>query len=111
MKKNKIANAFKNNMNANIPSMCIEGILITGDEVRTAMKTNFFVGEHIIAFTKDHSCFKEEIARSLYLYDRKPELVGGYGLGGLGDNTIFELFDHKLTVEEKMEHIKVFTSK
>ena len=93
-----------------IPTLSIEGVVITGEEVRTAMNTNVFVGEHIIAMTKDGSCFKEEIARSLYLYDRKPELVGGYGLGGLGNNTVFELFDHNLTVEEKMKHIKVFTS-
>ena len=94
-----------------IPTRSIEGVVITGEEVSTAMNTNVFVGERIIAFTKDSSCFKEEIARSLYLYDRKPELVGGYGLGQLGNNTVFELFDHKLTVEEKMKHIKVFTSK
>lgn len=110
MKKNKIANAFKNNMNYNIPTMAIDGIVITGDEVRMAMNTNFFIGERIIAFSKDGSCFKEEIARSLYLYDRKPELVGGFGLGELGNNTVFELFDHKLTVAEKMNHVQAFTS-
>lgn len=94
-----------------IPTLSIKGVVITGEEVRTAMNTNVFVGERIIAFTEDSSCFKEEIARSLYLYDRKPELVGSYGLGRLGDKTIYELFDHNLTLEEKMEHIKVFTSK
>ena len=94
-----------------IPTYTIEGVVITGEEVQNAMMNNIFVGERIIAFTKDGSFFKEEIARSLYLYDRKPELVGGYGLGELGNNTVFELFDHKLTVEEKIEHIKVFTSK
>ena len=88
-----------------IPTLPIEGVVISGEEVRTAMMNNVFVGEHIIAFTEDRSCFKEEIARSLYLYDRKPELVGGYGLGKLGNNTVFELFDHKLTVEEKVEFI------
>ena len=113
MKKNKIAAAYKNNINyvANIRTYNIGGVVITGEEVRTAMKNNMFVGERIIAFTKDGSFFKEAIARSLYLYDRKPELVGGYGLGELDNNTVFELFDHKLTVEEKMKHIKVFTSK
>ena len=94
-----------------IPTLSTEGVVITGEEVSTAMKTNVFVGERIIAFTEDSSYFKEEIARSLYLYDRKPELVGAYGIGRLGDKTIYELFDHNLTVEEKMEHIKVFTSK
>ena len=94
-----------------IPTLSIEGVVITGEEVRTAMNTNVFVGERIIAFTKDSSFFKEEIARSLYLYDRKPELVGAYGIGKLGDKTIYELFDHNLTVEEKMKYIKVFTSK
>ena len=94
-----------------IPTYSIEDVVITGEEVSRAMKTNVFVGERIIAFTEDSSCFKEEIARSLYLYDRKPELVGAYGIGRLGDQTIYELFDHKLNVEEKMEHIKVFTSK
>ena len=94
-----------------IPTLPIEGVVITGEEVSTAMKTNVFVGERIIAFTEDSSCFKEEIARSLYLYDRKPELVGVYGIGRLGDKTIYELFDHNLTVEEKLQHIKVFTSK
>ena len=94
-----------------IPTYSIEGVVITGEEVSTAMNTNVFVGERIIAFTEDSSCFKEEIARSLYLYDRKPELVGAYGIGRLGDKTIYELFDHNLTVEEKMKHIEVFTSK
>lgn len=94
-----------------IPTYSIEGVVITGEEVHNAMMTNMFVGERIIAFNKDFSCFNEAVARSLYLYDRKPELVGAYGLGRLGDQTIYELFDHKLTVEEKMEHIKVFTSK
>ena len=94
-----------------IPTYSIEGVAITGEEVSTAMNTNIFVGDRIIAFTKDGSFFKEEIARSLYLYDRKPELVGVYGLGRLDDKTIYELFDHNLTVEEKMKHIKVFTSK
>ena len=94
-----------------IPTYSIDGVVITGEEVQKAMMNNVFVGERIIAYTEDSSCFKEEIARSLYLYDRKPELVGGYGLGKLGNNTVFELFDHKLTVEEKMKHIKVFTSK
>ena len=94
-----------------IPTLSIEGVVITGEEVSTAMNTNIFVGERIIALTEDSSCFKEEIARSLYLYDRKPELVGVYGIGRLGDKTIYKLFDHKLTVEEKMQHIKVFTSK
>ena len=88
-----------------IPTLSIEGVVITGEEVRTAMNTNVFVGERIIALTEDASCFNEEIARSLYLYDRKPELVGIYGLGRLGDKTIYELFDHKLTVEEKVEFI------
>ena len=88
-----------------IPTLSTEGVVITGEEVRTAMNTNVFVGERIIAFTEDSSCFKEEIARSLYLYDRKPELVGGYGLGKLGNNTVFKLFDHKLTVEEKVDFI------
>lgn len=107
MKKNKIAAAYKNNINyvANIRTYNIGGVVITGEEVRTAMKNNVFVGEHIIAMTKDGSFFKEEIARSIYLYDRRPELVGGYGLGELGNNTVFELFDHKLTVEEKVEFI------
>ena len=94
-----------------IPTLTIEGVVITGEEVSTAMNNNIFVGKRIIAFTEDSSCFKEDIARSLYLYDRKPELVGVYGIGRLGDNTIYQLFDHNLTVEEKMEHIKVFTSK
>lgn len=94
-----------------IPTLSIEGVVITGEEVRTAMHNNVFVGERIIAFTEDSSFFKEEIARSLYLYDRKPELVGAYGIGRLGDKTIYELFDHNLTVEEKMKHINVFTSK
>ena len=94
-----------------IPTLSIEGVVITGEEVSTAMKTNVFIGERIIAFTKDSTFFKEEIARSLYLYDRKPELVGVYGIGQLGDKTIYELFDHKLTHEEKMEHIKLFNSK
>lgn len=113
MKKNKIAAAYRNSLNYKngIPTMSIEGIVITGEEIRMAMNTNIFIGERIIAFNKDFSCFKEEIARSLYLYDRKPELVGGYGLGKIGDNTVFELFDHKLTTEEKMKHVKVFTSK
>ena len=93
-----------------IPTLSIEGIVITGEEVSTAMKTNVFVGERIIAFTEDSSFFNEAVARSLYLYDRKPELVGTYGIGRLG-NTVFELFDHKLTVEEKLKHLKVFTSK
>ena len=88
-----------------IPTYSIDGVVISGEEVRTAMMNNVFVGEHIIAMTKDGSFFKEEIARSIYLYDRKPELVGGYGLGELGNNTVFELFDHKLTVEEKVEFI------
>ena len=88
-----------------IPTLSIEGVVITGEEVSTAMNTNVFVGERIIAFTEDSSCFKEEIARSLYLYDRKPELVGAYGISKLGNNTVFELFDHKLTVEEKVEFI------
>ena len=88
-----------------IPTYSIEGVVITGEEVSTAMNTNVFVGERIIAMTKDGSCFKEEIARSIYLYDRRPELVGGYGLGALGNNTVFELFDHKLTVEEKVDFI------
>ena len=88
-----------------IPTLSIEGVVITGEEVRTAMNTNIFVGERILAFTKDGSFFKEAIARSLYLYDRKPELVGTYGLGRLGDQTIYELFDHKLTVEEKMKFV------
>lgn len=107
MKKNKIAAAYKNNINyvANIRTYNIEGVVITGKEVSTAMNTNVFVGERIMAFTKDGSFFKEAIARSLYLYDRKPELVGGYGLGALDNNTVFELFDHKLTVEEKMKFV------
>ena len=88
-----------------IPTLSIEGVVITGEEVSTAMNTNIFVGERIIAITEDSSCFKEEIARSLYLYDRKPELVGTYGIGRLGDKTIYELFDHKLTVEEKMKFV------
>ena len=88
-----------------IPTYSIEGVVITGEEVSTAMNTNVFVGERIIAFTKDGSFFKEEIARSLYLYERKPELVGGYGFGRLGDKTIYKLFDHNLTVEEKVEFI------
>ena len=88
-----------------IPTLYIEGVAITGEEVRTAMMNNIFVGERIIAFTEDSSYFKEEIARSLYLYDRKPELVGTYGFGRLGDKTIYKLFDHKLTVEEKVEFI------
>ena len=94
-----------------IPTYSIEGVVITGEEVHNAMMNNMFVGERIIALTEDSSCFKEEIARSLYLYDRKPELVGAYGIGRLGDQTIYELFDHKLTVEEKMKYIKVLTSK
>lgn len=110
MKKNKIAAAFKNNMNYNIRTFSIEGVVITGEEVRVAMNTNIFIGERIVAFTKDRSCFKEEIARSIYLYERKPELVGGFGIGGLGDNTIFELFDHELTAEEKMKYVKAFSS-
>ena len=93
-----------------IPTYSIEGVVITGEEVQNAMMNNIFVGERIIAYTEDRSCFKEDIARSLYLYDRKPELVGGHVIGKLGNNTVFELFDHNLTVEEKMEHIKVFTS-
>lgn len=100
---------WKTSMN-NIPTMNIGGIVITGEEVRMAMNTNIFIGDRIIAFTKDFTNFKEEIARSLYLYDRKPELVGGFGLGELG-NAVFELFDHELSVEEKMEHMKAFTSK
>ena len=88
-----------------IPTYSIDGVGITGEEVSTAMNINVFVGERIIAFTEDSSCFKEEIARSLYLYDRKPELVGVYGIGRLGDKTIYELFDHNLTVEEKVEFI------
>ncbi len=106
MKKRK---TWKTSMN-NIPTMNIGGIVITGDEVRMAMNTNIFIGERIIAFTRDFTCFKEEIARSLYLYDRKPELIGGFGLGELG-NTVFELFDHVLSTEEKLEHVKAFTSK
>ena len=94
-----------------IPTLSIEGVVITGEEVHNAMMNNMFVGERIIAINEDSSCFKEEIARSLYLYDRKPELVGAYGFGRLGDQTIYELFDHKLTVEEKMKYIKVLTSK
>ena len=88
-----------------IPTRSIEGVVITGEEVSTAMNTNVFVGERIIAITEDSSCFKEDIARSLYLYDRKPELVGVYGIGRLGDKTIYQLFDHKLTVEEKVDFI------
>ena len=88
-----------------IPTLSIEGVVITGEEVRTAMNNNVFVGERIIAITEDSSCFKEDIARSLYLYDRKPELVGVYGIGRLGDKTIYQLFDHKLTVKEKVEFI------
>ena len=88
-----------------IPTLSIEGVVITGEEVHNAMMNNVFVGERIIAITEDSSCFKEEIARSLYLYDRKPELVGTYGIGRLGDKTIYKLFDHKLTVEEKVEFI------
>ena len=88
-----------------IPTYSIEGVIITGEEVSTAMNTNVFVGERIIAITEDSSCFKEDIARSLYLYDRKPELVGVYGIGRLGDKTIYQLFDHKLTVEEKVDFI------
>ena len=94
-----------------IPTLYIEGVVITGEEVHNAMMNNVFVGDRIIAFTEDSSYFKEDIARSLYLYDRKPELVGIYGFGRLGDKTIYKLFDHKLTVEEKMKHIKEFTSK
>lgn len=107
MKKNNLAAAYRNSLNYknSIPTMSIEGVVITGEEVRTAMNTNIFVGERILAFTKDGSFFKEEIARSLYLYDRKPELVGTYGLGRLGDQTIYELFDHKLTCEEKMKFV------
>ena len=112
MKKNKIAAAYKNNLNyKKCKTYSIGGVVITGEEVHNAMMNNMFIGERIIAFTKDGSFFKEEIARSLYLYDRKPELIGGYGLGELGNNTVFELFDHNLTLEEKMKHIKVFTSK
>ena len=88
-----------------IPTRSIEGVVITGEEVSTAMNTNVFVGERIIAITEDSSCFKEDIARSLYLYDHKPELVGVYGIGRLGDKTIYQLFDHKLTVEEKVDFI------
>ena len=88
-----------------IPTLSIEGVVITGEEVHNAMMNNVFVGERIIAITEDSSCFKEEIARSLYLYDRKPELVGIYGIGRLGDKTIYKLFDHKLTVKEKVEFI------
>ena len=106
MKKNKIAAAYKNNLKyKKCKTYTIAGVVITGEEVNTAMNTNVFVGEHIIAMTKDGSFFKEEIARSIYLYDRRPELVGGYGLGELGNNTVFELFDHNLTVEEKVEFI------
>ena len=106
MKKNKIAAAYKNNINyKKCKTYCIGGVVISGEEVQKAMMNNVFVGEHIIAMTKDGSFFKVEIARSLYLYDRRPELVGGYGLGELGNNTVFELFDHKLTVEEKVEFI------
>ena len=106
MKKNKIAAAYKNNLNyKKCKTYSIAGVVITGEEVQKAMLNNIFVGEHIIAMTKDGSFFKEEIARSIYLYDRRPELVGGYGLGELGNNTVFELFDHKLTVEEKVEFI------
>ena len=106
MKKNKIAAAYKNNLNyKKCKTYSIGGVIITGEEVHNAMMNNVFVGEHIIAMTKDGSFFKEEIARSIYLYDRRPELVGGYGLGELGNNTVFELFDHKLTVEEKVEFI------
>ena len=106
MKKNKIAAAYKNNLNyKKCKTYSIGGVVITGEEVHNAMMNNVFVGEHIIAMTKDGSFFKEEIARSIYLYDRRPELVGGYGLGELGNNTVFELFDHKITVEEKVEFI------
>ena len=106
MKKRK---TWKTSMN-NIPTMNIEGIVITGEEVRMAMNTNIFIGDRIIAFTKDFTKFKEEIARSLYLYDRKPELAGGFGIGEIG-NAIFELFDHELSTEEVMKYIKAFTSK
>ena len=41
-----------------IPTLSIEGVVITGEEVSTAMNTNFFVGERIIAFNKDFSCLK-----------------------------------------------------
>ena len=106
MKKNKIAAAYKNNLKyKKCKTYTIAGVVITGEEVQKAMMNNVFVGEHIIAMTKDGSFFKEEIARSIYLYDRRPELVGGYGLGELGNNTVFELFDHNLTVEEKVEFI------
>jgi len=106
MKKNKIAAAYKNNLTyKKCKTYSIGGVVITGEEVQKAMMNNVFVGEHIIAFTKDGSFFKEEIARSIYLYDRRPELVGGYGLGELGNNTVFELFEHKLTVEEKTKFI------
>lgn len=106
MKKNKIAAAYKNNLNyKKCKTHYIAGVVITGEEVHNAMMNNIFVGEHIIAMTKDGSFFKEEIARSIYLYDRRPELVGGYGLGELGNNTVFELFDHKITVEDKVEFI------
>ena len=112
MKKNKLAAAYRNSLNYknSIPTMSIEGVVITGEEIRKAMNTNIFVGERIIAFNKDFSCFNEAVARSLFLYDRKPELVGRYGLGQL-ENAIFELFDHKLTMAEKMEYIKHFTTK
>ena len=107
MKKNKIAAAYKNNINyKKCKTYDLGGVVITGEEVQKAMMNNVFVGEHIIAMTKDGSFFKAEIARSLYLYDRRPELVGGYGRGELGNNTVFELFDHKFTVEEKVEFIK-----
>ena len=106
MKKNKIAAAYKNNLNyKKCKTYSLGDVVITGEEVHNAMMNNVFVGEHIIAMTKDGSFFKEEIARSIYLYDRRPELVGGYGIGELGNNTVFELFDHKLTVEEKVEFI------
>ena len=110
MKKNKIAAAFKNNINyiPKIKTHSIGDVVLKGEDVRMVMNTNVFIGEHIVAFTNDGKHFDEVAARSIMLYNIRPELIGGYGIGQIGKNVVFENFEHRLTIEEKENYIKKF---
>ena len=93
MKKNKIAAAYKNNIN-------YKTVYSIDEEVKYVMRTNRFVGDHVGAITKDGEFFTEREARILLMLDTNTNLVKN-GVGHFGNNLLVMGFKNKLSLEAK----------
>lgn len=86
--------------NNNYKTVSINGVVISGEEVRNVMRTNRFVGDHVGAITRDGNFFTEREARSILLLDSDNRLQKD-GTGNIGANVKVMCFKNKLSLEAK----------